>query len=173
MRRQQSACAAQATVRPLPPQLTRAGGIDVSFSEGKAFVTLVCLGEGETPEWHVTMAQTVRFPYVSGYLAFRELPLAIALLRAVAEEFELPPVLLVDGSGMLHPRRCGIATMLGVYASIPTIGITKKLLCGAVDESTLAQRGTASVVWEGEPLGTAARMRGRSRRPIYVSPGHQ
>ena len=98
----------------------------------------------------------VQFPYISSYLAFRELPLLVELLQAVAEERGIADVVMVDGSGVLHPRNAGIATMLGVLLDLPTIGVTKKRLVGTVvsatepTRTTERGRGWQAIEWASE-----------------------
>jgi deoxyribonuclease V len=111
-----------------------------------------------------------RFPYVSGYLGFREVP---ALLAAFAEMERLPDLIFVDGQGRAHPRRCGVATQLGVILDLPTIGVAKSLLCGEM-EGVLADTpgATAPIVHKGEAIALALRTRARCN-PLFVSSGHR
>lgn len=69
-------------------------------------------------------------PYEAGFLAFRESPCILALLAKLHRSCPhlYPQVLLVDGNGILHPRRCGIASTVGVLADLPTIGVAKNLM---------------------------------------------
>ena len=108
------------------------------------------------------------FPYVPGFLSFREIPAAIAALRLLA----LPPdLLMVDGHGIAHPRRLGIAAHLGVLTGLPSIGVAKSRLVGRHDEPG-AERGSRTVLsHKGETVGIVLRSRERAR-PLYVSPGH-
>ena len=109
-------------------------------------------------------------PYVPGYLGFRETPAIVAVLDHMAPR---PDLLLVDGHGLAHPRRCGIASHLGVVADLPTIGCAKTLLCGHVEGALGAHAGaTAPLVDRGEQVGVALRTRARAN-PIYVSIGHR
>jgi len=109
-------------------------------------------------------------PYVPGYLGFREVPALIAILNAMPSR---PDLLLVDGHGIAHPRRCGIATHLGVVADLPTIGCAKSLLCGRIEGVLGATPGdTAPLMDRGEQIGIALRTRARAN-PIYVSIGHR
>lgn len=111
-----------------------------------------------------------RIPYVPGYLAFRETPALLAVLDAMTVR---PDLLLVDGHGIAHPRRCGIATHLGVVADLPTIGCAKTLLCGRIEGELDPDPGaTAPLVDRGEQVGVALRTRARTT-PIYVSIGHR
>ncbi|MGN6376767.1 MAG: endonuclease V [Sphingomonas sp.] len=109
-------------------------------------------------------------PYVPGYLGFRETPAILAVLQHMAVK---PDLLLVDGQGIAHPRRCGIATHLGVVADVPTIGCAKSLLCGTVEGELGPEPGdTLPLVDRGEQVGVALRMRPRAK-PIYISIGHR
>lgn len=110
------------------------------------------------------------FPYVPGYLGFREVPSLLAAWEALVRK---PDLLLVDGHGRAHPRRCGIATQLGVVLDAPTIGIAKTLLCGEV-EGVLgdAPGDRAPLIHRDEQVGWALRTRARAA-PVYVSVGHR
>ena len=81
-------------------------------------------------------------------------------------------MVLVDGAGMLHPRRAGIACHLGVVTGVPTIGVTKKLLCGQVDIDGMRPLESRPVVLEDQLVGAAIRPTSGSRRPLFVSPGN-
>lgn len=116
-----------------------------------------------------THEAVVTFPYITGYLTFRELPVLLELLSSVKQEGLAADVLLVDGSGVLHPRRAGIATTLGLVAGRPTIGVTKRHLCG----KDAGQRDEC-LTWlelDDQRLGARLQRRG-SKTPLYVSPGH-
>ncbi|MGE3313871.1 MAG: endonuclease V, partial [Planctomycetaceae bacterium] len=82
------------------------------------------------------------------------------------------PLLFVDGNGILHPRRSGIATAVGVMAGVPTIGVGKKLLCGKVEQTGTSKTVCGLVLQDDELLGAAIRSSSTSR-PIYVSPGNK
>jgi len=119
-----------------------------------------------------TLAQRISFPYIPTYLAFRELPLLQRLLQGVRVAGQLADVVFVDGNGILHPRHAGIASHLGVLLDIPTIGITKSLLCGEVDLRGLEPGEVRYIVLRGARVGAAIRLSPRGA-PIYVSPGHR
>jgi deoxyribonuclease V len=131
------------------------------------------------PEHAVLAATTVTrippFAYVPGYLGFREAPALVAAWEAMAEKpgAEKPGLLFVDGHGRAHPRRCGIATHLGVLLDVPTIGVAKSLLCGRVEGVLGDEPGaTAPLVDRGELVGMALRARARAL-PVYVGTGHR
>jgi deoxyribonuclease V len=123
--------------------------------------------------WKVTSSRPVDFPYISTFLAFRELPMLLDVLALASDEGRSSDVLMVDGSGVLHPRHCGLATMLGVIADIPTIGVTKKLLCGHYDSGRLRPGRSAPIELDGEEMGTAILPHAGTSKPLYVSPGHR
>lgn len=125
-------------------------------------------GGAALPPASLTMVPPI--PYVPGYLGFREVPALVTLLDAMPRR---PDLLLVDGHGIAHPRRCGIAAHLGVVADIPAIGCAKSLLCGRIEgELGPAPGDIAPLVDRGEQVGVALRMRARAN-PIYVSTGHR
>ena len=90
-----------------------------SYAAENQGVAAYCLVDTVTGAlvWSTSIRRCVRFPYISSYLTFRELPLLLALLEEVRTSRRSGPVVLVDGTGILHPRRVGIATHLGVAAS--------------------------------------------------------
>ncbi len=151
------------------------GGVDVSYpaaNQGVAAYALVELDSGRVL-WSATVRRPVRFPYITSYLSFRELPILLDVLEEARRAGQLAEVVLVDGSGILHPRHAGIAAHLGVVAGVPTIGVTKKLLCGHVDLERLGPLESRPVDLEGRLLGVAIRPTAGSRRAIFVSPGHR
>lgn len=117
-----------------------------------------------------TVTQIPPFPYVPGYLGFRETPALVAAWEGMAEK---PGLLFVDGHGRAHPRRCGIATHLGVLLDVPTVGVAKSILCGKVEgELGEAPGSMAPLVDRGEVVAMALRTRARAL-PVYVGTGHR
>ena len=148
------------------PEIRSLGGADVSASRfdptrrvWAALVTLdaTTLALRET----ATEAQNARFPYIPGYLGFREAP---ALLAAWSRLTRKPDLLFVDGQGIAHPRRLGIASQLGVLLDIPTIGVAKSRLVGDI-------QGTR-IMHHGEPVAALVTLRPRAN-PLHISPGHR
>ena len=133
------------------------GGVDVAYPNAEEGVAAYALVETATGRlvWSTTVRRRVVFPYISTYLSFREIPILLDLLDEVRAAGRMAEVLLVDGSGILHHRHAGIASHLGVVASIPTIGVTKKLLCGSVNIEGMAPGESRPVVHEGRPIGIA------------------
>ena len=104
------------------------------------------------------------YPYIPGHFHLREAPVIIELLA----RFE-KCLVLIDGNGILHPRRMGLASYVGVKLDIPTIGVAKKLLLGTVEKS---DENEAPVMDNSERIGSAVWLH-EKKRPIYVSIGHK
>ena len=111
-----------------------------------------------------------RMPYIPGLLSFRELP---GLLEALAMLKHAPDLAFIDGHGIAHPRRLGIAAHFGVATGLPSLGVAKKRLYGRGAEPG-PQRGdhTPLLDRDGTPLGWVLRSKPRCL-PLYVSPGHR
>jgi deoxyribonuclease V len=155
---------------PVPPPRTVAG-LDISYVKDSERVSAaaVVVDTGTLDVLEETVVEgTAAFPYVPGLLAFREIPM---LLRAL-ESLTIPvDLLLCDGQGLAHPRRCGVACHLGVLTGLPAVGCAKNHLVGEHDEPG-PTRGDRAALRDGtEVLGCALRTQD-GVRPVYVSPGH-
>lgn len=150
------------------------GGVDVSYKGDKA-VAVYCHIAWPSGErlWDTHIVISIRFPYISGYLAFRELPALLRVIEAAQEAGQLADVIMVDGSGLLHPRGMGIASHLGVVLARPTIGISKKLLCGECDSEGLLPGESRPIAYRGQLLGAVLRSHKGHTQPVYVCPGHR
>jgi deoxyribonuclease V len=150
----------------------RIAGVDLSYRESIGVAAYV---EVETRSMQVVMTRIaqarIHFPYIPSYLSFRELPLLCELISQVRGEGQLADVVLVDGTGILHPRGAGLATMLGMAADVPTVGVTKRLLFGKLEPSRVLGPGH-SIGHDQTVLGVAIAPRPTSRRPLFVSPGY-
>jgi len=109
------------------------------------------------------------FPYRTGLLSFREVPI---LLAALARLHQRPDVVLVDGQGIAHPRGLGLAAHLGLAADVPTIGVAKSRLVGEGEEPDLAAGSSKALIWNGKSVGLILRTQ-KGKNPLYVSPGHR
>jgi len=175
LRQVQTALQNKVSLRPRRRIPRLLGGVDVSYCKPAEAVAAYALVETATGNlvWSTTLCRRVGFPYISTFLSFRELPILLELLAAVKAAKRLSQVLLVDGTGTLHPRRMGIAAHLGVVASLPTVGVIKKLLCGRVDIEGMRPQESRPVLQDGQLAAVALRPTAGSRRPIFVSPGHR
>jgi len=117
----------------------------------------------------VLVYRPTRFPYVPGLLSFREAP---AMLDALALLSAPPDLLLVDGQGIAHPRRLGLAAHVGLLADLPTIGVAKSRLVGNAEEPARDRGAHTPLTHRGETIGAVLRTR-TGTRPLYVSTGHR
>jgi deoxyribonuclease V len=147
-------------------------GLDVSYATGSdllvAAAVVVAFDTGEVLEEQV-LAGTATFPYTPGLLAFREAPALLAVLERVRTPVEL---LLCDGQGLAHPRRCGLACHLGVVTGLPAVGSAKNHFVGEHAEPGPRRGDRAPLVDAGDVVGEALRTHD-GVRPVYVSPGHR
>lgn len=145
------------------------GGADVSYDGDNACACFVVMECGSLRElFRAAATSKVRFPYVPGYFAFREIPVLLVALRLVPA---LPDLVFVHGHGYAHPRRAGIATHLGVLLGVPTIGVAGNLLSGMEAEKPSDIFGaTAPVTMGGEVVGAMVRTC-RGKAPLIISPG--
>jgi deoxyribonuclease V len=147
-------------------------GVDVAYDPGGASThAAVVLWErerGEVVETGTAMVEA-RFPYVPGFLAWREL---LAVLAAFGRLGGPPDVILVDGHGRAHPRRCGLACLVGLALDLTTAGCAKSVLVGSFSGLAAERGARVPLVDRGEVIGMALRTR-TGVRPVYVSVGHR
>jgi len=145
------------------------GGADVSYSGEGACCTVAVL-DVESLELveEQTLRHEVSFPYVPGYLSFREAGPVIKTFRALKER---PDVLLIDGHGIAHPRGIGLASHVGVILNQPTIGVAKRPLVG--DFTAPEKVGDTSEVVYGDRVVGYAYLSWKNTRSLIVSPGHR
>lgn len=147
-------------------------GVDISVDKGQGVATgaVVVL---KYPELGVLETKVVNdklnFPYIPGLLSFREAPLILATCQKLTVA---PDLILVDGQGIAHPRRMGLASHIGLWLNSPTIGCAKSLLCGTHQVPGTEPGSYAEVVDHGEIIGAALRTK-LGTKPIYVSIGHK
>ncbi len=148
-------------------------GIDISANDrtGLARAAIVALAypSMEVLEW-VLHEEALRFPYIPGLLSFREAPSILAGFQKLKHK---PDLLMVDGQGIAHPRRLGIASHLGVLLDLPSIGCAKSILTGHL-KGELGQEVGARVplIADGEVIGMGLRTKARTN-PLIISPGHR
>ncbi|MFC4527509.1 deoxyribonuclease V [Dyella halodurans] len=154
------------------PPLRLIAGVDVGFEEEGAVtraaavlldaVTLAPLAE-------VIARLPTRMPYIPGLLSFRELP---ALLEALEQLPATPDLVFVDGQGIAHPRRLGIASHLGVVTDLPTIGVAKSILVGVHQDVGMLRGDRVPLHYQDEVIGCVLRSKDKVR-PLIISPGHR
>jgi len=116
-----------------------------------------------------TAIAEVGFPYIPGYLSFREIPVLLPLFRQLPEK---PDLLLVDGAGIAHARGIGLAAHLGVIFDVPAIGSAKSHLFGDYSEPGNEFGATAALTHNYEVIGYVLRSK-QNTRPLFVSPGYR
>ncbi len=108
------------------------------------------------------------FPYRTGLLSFREIPILAAAFRRLKSR---PEVVLVDGQGIAHPRGLGLAAHLGLILEVPTVGVAKSRLVGEGAEPGEAAGSHSPLIYQGKKVGLILRTQ-RRVKPLYLSPGH-
>jgi deoxyribonuclease V len=155
-----------------PQRIETVAGVDVSYDKGSdwLFAAIVVL---RLPELQLiasaSATATVPFPYIPGLLSFRECP---AVLQAWEQLAVTPDCIICDGQGIAHPRRLGIASHLGLWLDIPTIGCAKSLLVGAYREPGAKRGSMAPLLHRKEQVGVILRTKDNIS-PVFVSPGHK
>lgn len=154
------------------PTVRHIAGIDVSVdaTTNLARAAVVVLSFPDLAEVSVARhAQPIAMPYVPGLLSFREIPV---ILGALAQVVPAPDLLMVDGQGIAHPRRLGIAAHLGVILNLPAIGCAKSILRGRHAPLPDEVGAAAEMVDRGEVVGMALRTR-KHANPILISIGNR
>ncbi|MCP6763206.1 MAG: deoxyribonuclease V [Fischerella sp. CENA71] len=147
-------------------------GVDMGFEAdgtiSRAAVAVLSFPDLKLQETSIARRPT-SFPYIPGFLSFREIP---AVLDALEKIKITPDLILCDGQGIAHPRRFGIACHLGVIIDIPTIGVAKSLLIGKHEELSETRGSWQPLIHKDEIIGAVLRTR-VGVKPVYVSSGHR
>ena len=151
-------------------ELRTVAGVDTHYRQGFAVAAAAVIRLCDlTTVDQATAVKKVKFPYIPGLLTFREGP---AILAALEHLTVAPDLLIFDGQGIAHPRRCGLASHIGVLLDIPSIGCAKTGLSGRY-EALPAEKGSYSYLKDGdETIGAVVRTRSRVK-PVFVSIGHR
>ena len=145
-------------------------GVDIGFKKDIALASVVVLSFPELQVVDSVVTESpVRFPYIPGFLSFREIPPLLTAFTALQTE---PDLVIVDGQGIAHPRRFGLASHLGLILDKPTIGCAKSRLWGRYEEPDSEQGAYTYLTDKGEVIGAAVRTRANVR-VVYVSIGHR
>jgi deoxyribonuclease V len=154
---------------PLEHEPRYVAGVDAAFSEDRVFAA-ACLYRFRdmTAYEQASFSRPLSFPYVPGFLSFREGPAIIAVLSRLPR---MPDLILVDGQGIAHPRGFGIASYIGVLTGVPTIGVAKSRLIGEYEEPLTKKGNWSPLRSEGNVIGAVLRTRDNTR-PLFISAGH-
>jgi deoxyribonuclease V len=167
----QKKLAAEVDTTPTVRACNLIAGADVSYNRFSPifYAVVVVL---DTRDWTVIEEQRAvgesPFPYIPGLLSFREAPI---LLQAFARVQHRPDVVMIDGQGIAHPRRLGIASHLGLWLRLPTLGCGKSRLTGRHDEVGQNAGDTVPLRDGDEVIGCVVRTKARTN-PLFISPGH-
>lgn len=149
-------------------------GVDMAINENngmaRAAVVLLSYPDMEMHERHV-YEEPLRMPYIPGLLSFREAPAVLGAFRQLRQR---PQLVMVDGIGIAHPRRIGIASHLGLWLDLPTIGCAKSLLVGRYDKAALGEEvgSWVPIIDKHETIGAVVRTRHKVN-PMFISLGHR
>ncbi|PHM74498.1 deoxyribonuclease V [Xenorhabdus kozodoii] len=147
-------------------------GADVGFEKSgtvtRAAIVVLQYPSLELVEYQIARIDTV-LPYIPGLLSFREYPALIAAWQKLTLR---PDLVMVDGQGIAHPRRFGIASHFGLLVDVPTIGVAKSRLCGEHALVGEVQGASQPLMDHGEQIGVVLRSKKRCN-PLYISLGHR
>lgn len=143
-------------------ELELIGGVDCAYNQDNVIAAIVvCDYKTMEVKERVFAVVKAKVPYLKGFLAYRE---GHAISEAYAKLENKPDVLILDGHGILHPRRIGLASHIGVLLDITTIGIAKQLLVGEVN---------GNIIYVDKEARAELVVTREHSKPIYVSPGHK
>ncbi|MEA3325276.1 MAG: endonuclease V [Euryarchaeota archaeon] len=165
----QRVVAARAETEDRFDEIRTIAGVDQAFFDDKVISGIVTL-DYETMEEksHVHAIKTVEFPYIPTFLAFRE---GKAIVSAYGKLARKPELLVISRCGINHPRSAGLATHIGVALDIPTIGVSKSILCGTSEQPTNAGE-FHPLMYGGRQIGWVLKSK-ENCNPIIVAPGHR
>lgn len=147
-------------------------GVDAGFEDNgattRAAVVVLTYPDLELVEHAIAHLPTT-FPYIPGFLSFREVPAVVAALAQLKTE---PDLILCDGQGIAHPRRLGIASHLGLLVDVPTIGVAKSRLIGRHPDVPPEKGNWVPLTDKKETIGAVLRSR-TNTKPLYISVGHR
>ena len=162
----------QVVIRDEPGAPELVAGTDVSYQPGTSWAraawAILRLPELQLVD-RSTAEVSVHFPYVPGFLSFREIP---PLMEAFAKLTIKPDLIVCDGQGIAHPRRFGLACHLGVLLDIPALGAAKSRLVGDYTMPQLQRGKRSPLIWKEETVGAVLCTK-NGVKPLFVSSGHR
>lgn len=170
----QEELAARVVRAPLKGAVKRIAGVDCAFPDANTIVAaaVLCDARRMAVEGAVSLVRPCRFPYIPGLLSFREAPAVIEVIEELAEAYGRPDLLMCDGQGIAHPRGLGIASHVGLWLDMPSIGVAKSRLCGKHTEPGNTKGCRRRLTYQGRVVGAVVRTRD-TVKPLYVSVGHR
>jgi deoxyribonuclease V len=159
-------------VAPLEPLPRFVAGADCAFSADKQTIFAAAVVYDRETQRVIEISHAMRpaeFPYVPGFLSFREGPAVLQAIRSLKHEFG---AILFDGHGFAHPRRCGIASHLAIELDKPGVGVAKSRLIGTFGKLALKAGATTPLTDDDEQIGVVLRTQ-NGIRPVFVSVGHR
>jgi deoxyribonuclease V len=148
------------------------GGADVAYSKDGNFlfgaIAVLSFPKMEPLETSTAHGEA-SFPYIPGLLSFREAPILIETFKKLKVK---PEVMIYDGQGIAHPRGIGLATHMGIWLDLPSIGCTKTPLLNDFKWPRLSKGSYESIRREGKEVGAVLRTKDKVK-PIFISPGHR
>jgi deoxyribonuclease V len=171
-KRQQREMRERILVQPLDPLPRFVAGVDGAFSADKSTIFAAAVVYDREAKEIVEVAHAVvpaEFPYIPTFLSFREGPAVRAALSKLKHPFG---AVCFDGQGYAHPRRCGLASHVGVTLDVPAVGIAKSRLIGTYEEPASSAGSSSPLMDAAEQIGVVLRTRD-SVRPLFISIGHR
>jgi deoxyribonuclease V len=168
----QETLAKKIIISRLPSPLAKVAGFDVSYFKGRnILIGGMVIMNFPTLEVIHTKVKTnpISFPYVPGYLSFREAPVILDLIAEIKETID---VYIFDGHGQAHPRGLGIAAHIGVWIDRPCVGCAKKKLVGDYDQPDNRRGAHGALIYKGQTIGSVLRTK-PGVKPVFVSIGHR
>ncbi len=159
-------------VAPLRPLPRFVAGADAAFSSDNRFVFAAAVVYDRIDREIVEVAHATRpaeFPYVPGFLSFREGPAVLGAIGALKHPFG---AILFDGQGYAHPRRCGLASHMAITLDLPGVGVAKSRFIGTYQDPPAEAGSAVGLMDAGERIGMVLRTKTRTR-PVFVSIGHR
>lgn len=155
---------------PLSKKIRLITAVDAAFHNGNTIAT-ACTFEYNNIvlKEEVFSIQKTSFPYIPGFLAFREGP---AIIDAIKKLQKIPDVIIFDGQGIAHPYGIGIASHIGVILDTPTIGCAKSRLVGNFEPPDLAKGAYSNLIYRDETVGIVLRTK-QGVSPVFLSIGHK
>jgi len=155
----------------LPANIKTIAGFDIAYlkSQNKLIAGMVVLEfPSLRPINETIISKDITFPYIPGYLSFREAPALLDLIGMYQDPID---VYVFDGHGLAHPRGLGIASHIGVVIGKPTIGCAKKILVGEYQEPLAFKGSISDIIYKQKTVGCAVRTKDNTK-PVFISIGH-